>query len=290
VPEGDTIHRSANTMRPVLVGQRVLRLELPRHPSGVRPAAGADIGEVSARGKHLLIGFSGGLVLHTHMGMTGSWHLYRPGERWRRPPSTARVVIETTPAVAVCFAAPVVELLDAQAVARHPVLSSRGPDLVAGAADDVIETALERLRMFLDPGTGIGVALLDQRVACGVGNVYKSEVCHACGVNPFTPVGTISDDLVRELYRTASRMLVANLTTRLRTTVATRPVGGGGLAVYRRARRPCRRCSTPIEVAGATRRPTPAVPVVPVVGRRSPATDVPRSEERVTYWCPRCQP
>jgi endonuclease-8 len=281
MPEGDTIHRSAGALRPVLVGQRIVRLELPGHPSGIRPALGAVVEDVSARGKHLLIALSDGLVLHTHMGMQGSWHLYRPGERWRRPPHTARAIVETAGAVAVCFAAPTVELLDQAGLARHPVLSSRGPDLIVarpgppdgvgtidGAMEvaDVTAVALERLRTLVDPHAEIGVVLLDQRVACGIGNVYKSEVCHAVGVHPFTAVGSLGDDVVRSLYRTASVLLTANLTTTRRTTVTDTGARGGGLAVYGRAGRPCRTCATPVRSA-----------------RQG-------AHQRVTSWCPTCQP
>lgn len=276
MPEGDTIHRSADALRSVLVGRVVLRFDLPRHPSGIRPSVGTTVVDVSARGKHLLVSFSDGLVLHTHMRMSGSWHLYRPGETWRRSPTNARVVIATEDAVAVCFSAPVVEVLDEAGVARHRILSSRGPDLTAaGAADtatleSVVETAVERLRSSSDTDTEIGVALLDQQIASGIGNVYKSEVCHACAVDPFTPVRRITDDTLRALYRTASTMLAFNLDTVARTTVdtAASPRHGGGLvAVYGRAGRPCRRCSPP-----------------PLIRSRRQG-----EEQRSTYWCPSCQ-
>jgi endonuclease-8 len=111
-----------------------------------------------------------------------------------------------------------------------------------------------------DPSSEVGVVLLDQRVACGVGNVYKSEVLHACGTNPFVPVGTIDPAGRRRLVETASRLLRANLGTGPRRTVT------GGLAVYGRAGRPCRRCGSR------------------VLGRRQ------GEQARMTYWCPACQP
>lgn len=229
MPEGDTIHRSADALRSVLVGRVVLRFDLPRHPSGIRPSVGTTVVDVSARGKHLLVSFSDGLVLHTHMRMSGSWHLYRPGETWRRSPTNARIVIATE--------------------------------------DAVVETAVERLRGLVATDTEIGVALLDQRIAAGIGNVYKSEVCHACAVDPFAPVSRITDDVLRALYRTASTMLAFNLGTVSRTTVEDDQVASGRVAVYARAGRPCRRCRTPSLVRG----------------RRQ------GDERRMTYWCPSCQ-
>lgn len=265
MPEGDTIHRATATLRPVLVGAPVRRFELPRHPRGAaRQLVAADlmIVGVDVLGKHLLMRFSDGRVLHTHMQMTGSWHLYRPGERWRKSPGAARAVIETDEAVAVCFSAPIVELLDEADLRRHPMLSSRGPDLLDERTD--LADVQERFRARADAETEIGVALLDQRIASGIGNVYKSEVCHARHVDPFTSAVRLDDATVRELYDTAVRMLLANLTTNRRTTVGDVP-GSGALAVYGRAGQPCLRCRTEIR----TRRQG--------------------EQARSTYWCPGCQ-
>jgi endonuclease-8 len=266
VPEGDTIHRAALALRPVLIGAPVRRFELPRHPrSAPHQLVGADlmVVNVEAYGKHLLIRFSDGRILHTHMQMSGSWHLYRPGERWHQPSSHARAVIETDDVVAVCFSAPVVELLDEAAVRHHPVLSTRGPDLIAPDTD--IDDVLARFRTRATPDTEIAVALLDQRISGGIGNVYKSEVCHACGIDPFTLVARLDARDVRNLYATATRMLRDNVVTTRRTTVIGPTVLPGALAVYGRAGQPCRRCRTEIR----TRRQG--------------------EQARSTYWCPGCQ-
>ncbi len=180
---------------------------------------------MEARGKHLLIRFAGGATLHTHMRMTGSWRTFPPGEPWRAGGRVVAVV-RTERAVAVCFAAPVVELLDDRAVRRHPVLGALGPDLCLPDPDlDEIVRRSERL----DPATEIGVALLDQRVAAGIGNVYKSEVAFACRVDPFTPLAELDRDRRAHLWRTASELLRRNLGPAPRTTTA------HGLAVYDRA-------------------------------------------------------
>jgi endonuclease VIII len=277
VPEGDTIHRAAARLRPALAGRRVLRFEAPRAPRPW-PAAGALVTGVEARGKHLLVHFDDGWTLQTHMRMTGSWHLYRPGERWRKPAHLARAVIEVGPPgppagpgaatapgtataptadtgwVAVCFSAPVVELVR---VARTDHL---GPDLctVGADLDEVV-----RLMGAVDPTTPLADVLLDQRICCGVGNVYKSEVPFALGLHPLTPVGLLDTERRRAVVATAARQLRANLTTSSRTTMAGPP---GTLGVYGRRGEPCRRCGTPISWA-----------------RTGP-------QARGTYWCPTCQP
>jgi endonuclease VIII len=134
MPEGDTIHRAAASLRAALLERTLTRVDLPRHPAPW-PAVGATITGVEARGKHLLIRSSDGLVLHTHQMMTGSWHLYTPGERWRKSPKAARAVLGVRGVTAVCFASPVVEVLDEVGLARHPALRRLGPDLCDPGAD-----------------------------------------------------------------------------------------------------------------------------------------------------------
>jgi hypothetical protein len=164
MPEGDTIHRTAARLRSVLVGRSLTRVDLPRQPQPW-PALEATITGVEARGKHLLVRSSDGLVVHTHQQMTGSWHLYAPGERWRKSPRAARVVLGVPGAVAVCFTSPVVEVLDARAEARHPTLRRLGPDLCDPGAD--LQDALARLRRLSPPERSIGEVLLDQRIVRG---------------------------------------------------------------------------------------------------------------------------
>jgi endonuclease-8 len=256
MPEGDTIHRTAATLRRVLAGRELTGFRAPRLRPPL-PAPGTRVERVEARGKHLLIRFADGRTLHTHMRMNGSWHTYRLGERWRRSPGAARAVLETSEGVAVCFAAPVVELLDDRDLARHPQLSRLGPDLCAPDAD--LDEAMARLAS-LDPATEVGDALLDQRVACGIGNVYKSEVLFASRMDPFAAVGTLDEPTRRGLFETAADLLRRNFEGGPRRTVPE------GLAVYDRAGRPCRRCGTAI------------------VSRRQ------GEDARTTWWCPACQP
>jgi endonuclease-8 len=274
VPEGDTLHRTADGLRPYLVGRPVTSAR--SGGPGATPEAGRLVGStvtsVEAVGKNLLIRFDNGLELRTHLRMNGSWHRYRPGERWRRPPARARLVLEVPGVVAVCFDAPVVELFETRAEGLHPALARLGPDLLAadfatagGAAE-----ALRRLRDPARAGRSIAEALLDQRALAGIGNVYKSEVLFIERVDPWAPVGELDDETVARLIATGRRLLVANADRshgpERVTTGGDRAAAGQPLWVYGRAGRPCRRCGTLIE-------------------RRRQGTELPR----LTFWCPHCQ-
>ncbi len=264
MPEGDTIWRTAARLRPALVGRPLRRFEAPRL-LGDRPRPGVEVEEVEAVGKHLLVHFAGGLSLETHMRMTGSWHLYRSGERWRKPRHLLRCLVEVPDWEAVCFSAPVVRTYrrdgrrNALGVADDPV-AHLGPDLCAEGAD--LDEAVRRMGQVPEPPTTIAEVLLDQTVAAGIGNVYKSEVCFVCGLDPFTPVGDVPPALRRQLVEVAADLLRRNLVTSRRTTTVGPP---GSLAVYGRARQGCPRCGTPVRVVrhGA--------------------------QARSTYWCPECQ-
>src|SRR6266516_4493780 len=146
MPEGDTLFRTAAGLRPYLVGRDVLaaRAQGPGAVPQVQRLIGKRVDAVEAHGKNLLIRFDGGLELRTHLRMNGSWHRYRPGERWRRPPGRARLVLEVPGAVAVCFDAPVVELFESRAEDIHPALRGLGPDLLSPEFDPA--EATRRLR------------------------------------------------------------------------------------------------------------------------------------------------
>lgn len=270
MPEGDTLFRTAAGLRPHLVGRTVTaaRVAGPGAVPQIARVIGREITAVESLGKNLIIRFDNGLELRTHLRMNGSWHRYRPGERWRRPPGRARLVIEVPGAVAVCFDAPVVELLEQRAEALHPALGRLGPDLL-GADFDAAE-ATRRLRDPSRAAMTIAEALLDQRALAGIGNVYKSEVLWIEGVSPFASVASLDDATLARLVSTARRLLLENADpTRRVERVTTRGDRGapGPLYVYGRAGRPCRRCRTPIS-------------------RVRQGTALPRS----TFWCPICQP
>src|SRR5687767_6787410 len=170
---------------------------------------GRTVEHVSSRGKHLLISFSGGLVLRTHMRMNGSWHIYRPGERWQRARRDMRIVVATADFEAVGFNIPVAEFIAERDVERHEELRRLGPDLLADDFDAAEAVARIQARTTAE----IGDVLLNQRVLAGIGNVYKSEVLFACGVNPFAGAGTLDAALVRKLVDTAQKFLRVNVST-----------------------------------------------------------------------------
>ena len=207
MPEGDTIYRTATALRAALLGKPLIAFEVPRH-SGLLPAPAAVVERVASHGKHIEIGFDDGVVLHTHMRMTGSWHLYRTGEHWRRGVNDARVVLEVAGWKAVCFSAPVVELYRSRGTSRHPGLGSLGPDLIRPDAD--ILECVARVERYCVAGTSVAELLLDQRVACGVGNVFKSEVLWAVELHPATPVEALTVDQRYRLIERSAEMLRAN--------------------------------------------------------------------------------
>jgi endonuclease-8 len=273
MPEGDTIFRAARTLQRALAGKTVVRFE-SMFPALDRihddaPITGRTIERVHAAGKHLLMQFSGDLVLRTHMRMNGSWHIYRPGESWLRPRGDMRVLIATEDFEAVGFNIPVAEFIRARDLKRHAELRRLGPDVLSETF--VPEEAVRRLRERAD--TPVADALLNQRVLAGLGNVYKSEILFLCRVNPFTPVRALDQASLASVVETAARVLRANVSDGMapmttytgfrRTTRRDDPKER--LWVYGRARLPCRNCGTPILV-----RPQGA-------------------DARLTYWCPTCQ-
>lgn len=261
MPEGDTIHRTANRLGAVLVDRPLTTLRAPRLVRSM-PQPGTRVTLVQARGKHLLVWFDqDDLVLHTHMRMTGAWHIYRSGARWRRAPRRMRVVLADTEVQAVCFDAPIVELLGRREVERHPVLSRLGPDLVVD--EGCAAVAVQRMAMFGVAHRTVAEVLLDQRIAAGIGNVYANEVAFLADVDPRTPASRVPREVFATMYGEVARLLRSNLVVPQRTTVAN--AQPGTLWVYGRTGRPCRRC-------GATIRD----------GRVG-------VQARVVHWCPTCQ-
>lgn len=249
MPEGDTIHRTAATLAKAIGGRRVLRANAPE-------LVDRSVQAVEAKGKHLLVRFDDGRTLHTHLGLEGSWHIYRPGERWQRGEHRAVAVLETDTWVAVCFDAPLSELVPA---GREPELVQRlGPDLLDPEVD--LDEVLARMRRL--GGAPIGEVLLRQDVVAGIGNVYKSEVLFLTRTSPFALVDELDDERLGALAREARRLLRKNLRTRARTT---RQRADGRLWVYGRTGQPCYACGSTIR----SRRQGEAA--------------------RMTYFCPRCQ-
>ncbi len=259
MPEGDTIHRAASALRTALAGKVMVRFDAPRLV-GPSPQAGRVVEQVESHGKHLEILWDDGLILHTHMRMTGAWHLYRATDQWRKPYAQMRAAIEVADWVAVCFNAPVVETYRAADRRRHPGMGRLGPDLCKPDTD--LGLVVNLLLSYPDKAARLGDVLLDQRVMCGVGNVYRCEVLWADELSPFAPVGALAERDAIRVVNTAATMLRANLHRAQRITA---PGLRGGLAVYGRNGQPCHRCGETI----ASRK----------VGE----------SHRLLYWCPGCQ-
>jgi endonuclease-8 len=276
MPEGDTIFRTARALGRALVGKPITGFR-STYPLLTRfnddtPLIGQLVERVESRGKWLLIHFSGGDTLATHMLMSGSWHIYRPGEHWQKPARQMRIVIENSDYVAVGFSVPVAEMHTAQSLARNRRIPRSEIDVLS----DGFDSAAALHRFLAHGGEELGDVLLHQEVMAGVGNIFKSEICFVTGLNPFCKVAAIAPERIEGVIEAARRLLAANVLEdsddaivtyggrKRRTTHEADP--GASLWVYSRKGEPCRRCGEPIR-------------------RRLQGPDA-----RVTFWCPRCQP
>lgn len=257
MPEGDTLYKVAMTLREPLQGQTLTGWESPLPALTDAEMVGATVEQVFSRGKHLLIVFSNGMTVHSHLRMTGSWHVYGHGQRWRKPYRYRRLVLTTARHIIVCFSAPVCELLTDAQVRRHPHLSSLGPDLL----EPTFEPTSAVTRLHQAGARPVAEAIMDQRLLAGIGNVYKSELLWRAELSPFTPVAEIPEATL-EAFLTDARLWMR------RNLFAGRRVMRWGPAqkrtfVYNQSGMPCPRCGTPI---------------VRVV-----------QADRSTYYCPDCQ-
>lgn len=276
MPEGDTLHRVAAAMRPHLLGRK-LDLLATRDRAELIPMRGALIHEIATIGKHLLIVLrpSAGedWVLHTHLGMPGRWRGERGGASCFAMLARGAGVSLEVPREGdahrrrwSCLRPPIVELFRRSALPRHPKLNRLGPDLLdPGFCPEAIVPRARR-----SPSKSVADLLLDQRVACGAGNVYKNEVLFLMGLDPRCAPETLADDTLIALFRECSRQLVRNTGPGRRTTRdASDRVHAAAFPsrfyVYGRMGQPCLRCGTAIRADSLGERP------------------------RVTYWCTTCQ-
>ena len=261
MPEGDTVWRAARSLDRALAGQVLTRTDFRVPQLATADLSGGTVLRTLSRGKHLLtrIDTDQQWTLHTHLKMEGSWQIYQPTQRWRRPAHQVRVVLSTAERTAVGFSLGIVELLPRHQ--EHDVVGHLGPDLLGSDWDE--DEALRRL--LTDPGRAAHEALLDQTCLAGIGNMYAVELCFTSGVHPQVPIGEVPD--LPRMLRRAHQMLAQNKERGVQSTT-------GDLRererfwVYRRDNRECRRCQTTIRVE--------------MLG--------PEGRERATYWCPACQP
>jgi endonuclease-8 len=257
MPEGDTILYAANRIRPVLEGRvpEQIKTPHPRHALDRWPErlAGQVVTNVGTHGKHLFLHFEGGLVVHSHLAMSGAWGVYHPGRRWRRSPGRVWLVLSAGGTDVVQFDGPLLELLTEGRTRFDRRLAALGPDLLAPEFDR--DRFLRRLRQS-DPTRGIGDALLDQTIVAGIGNIWKAEGCWEAALDPWRTVAAVSDsEALAVIDAVRPRMLRSG--SEGPRTIEPR--------VYRKPGRPCLRCGTSVRSAGQG------------------------DANRTTYWCPGCQ-
>lgn len=249
--EGDTILRAARRLEAALAGPKLSATTLsPRGKvARIERLDGRVLEAVEARGKHLLLRF-GPLTLHSHLGMSGAWHIYGRGATWSKPPAAAWAVLSAETAEAVQFGGPTLRVLRSDAVPRDPLLARLGPDILAADFDG------ERVARSLAgaPDRNLGDALLDQHLVAGIGNIFKSETCFAARLDPWQSVADLSEEQLRHVAQIAHDLMHEAVEQ-----------GRGDRAVYKRTGRPCPRCGTPIRSRGQG------------------------NANRTTYWCPVCQ-
>ncbi|MFG2554589.1 Fpg/Nei family DNA glycosylase [Streptomyces sp. NPDC048581] len=266
MPEGDTVWQTARRLHTALAGRTLTRTDFRVPKYATVDLTGRTVLDVTPRGKHLLTRVEGGLTLHSHLGMEGSWRVYTDQQRWTGGPAhQIRVILTAAPAstpgparTAIGYRLPVLDLL--RTTEEDRAVGHLGPDLLG--PDWNPDRALANL--LADPARPLGEALLDQRNLAGIGNVYKSELCFLLRATPWLPVGALPAEHTAQLPVLAKKLLEANRDRPVRSTTGRR---GQDLFVYGRADRPCLRCGTPIRAADQGD----------------------GSRERPTYWCPDCQ-
>jgi endonuclease-8 len=252
--EGDSILRLARRLDEALAGGRVsVRTPGRRRPTGLATAQldGRVLESVESRGKHLLIHFDDGLVLHSHLGMRGSWQIYEGDEKWRRPARDAWIAIAGNGIEAVNFGGSMVRISTEAQLRRDPRLARLGPDVLADDFDPA--AVIDRMRA-ITPDIELGEALLGQRLVAGIGNIFKSEGCFEARIDPAQRLGSLGDEQISAVLQATRRLMLEAVET-----------GRQPHRVYRGADRPCPRCGTAI---------------------RSRAQG---DSARITYWCPKCQ-
>lgn len=260
MPEGDNIHIIAGQLRTIANGRPIVAAQAPEAGLRAETITGTRIVDVEARGKHLLIHLDDGTTLHSHLGMTGSWHRYRPGERWQKPAHRAALRLEIPGSVIVCFTPEILERLESRRLPVFDSLTRLGPDILDPAFDGAAVVA----RMQAVGSETLGVLVLDQTMLCGVGNIYKSEGLFVARLDPFSLPGDHPSTRLEEWIAGTRKLMQRNLEGRPRRTRGS--PHGPRMWVYRRADEPCLVCGTTLRMQ-----------------RQGNAG-------RSTYWCGSCQP
>ncbi|HEX6712905.1 MAG TPA: DNA-formamidopyrimidine glycosylase family protein [Thermoleophilaceae bacterium] len=256
MPEGDTIRSAANRVGAALIGREIESIETPHPRFGKdrwpQKLAGQGVRAVDAHGKHLMVRFDGGLTIHSHLRMTGSWGVYPRGKRWHRGAHRAWLVIRTADHEVVQFDGPVLELMTDGRSRFDQRLARLGPDVLA----DEFDQSVFRRRLREDDQTRtLGDALLDQRNVAGIGNIWKAEGCFAARIDPWRRLRDVSDDEALAVINAIRPLMQKSASDGFPKDVQ----------IYKRAGTPCPRCGTTIKARGQG------------------------DDNRTTYWCPGCQ-
>lgn len=255
MPEGDTVHRAARLLHAALAGSALTRSDLRVPRFAIVDLRGQVVTEVIAVGKHLLVRTDRGVTGHSHLGMDGYWRITKPNDRLLGPHHQIRAILETTESRAVGSRLRILEALPSSE--EQQILGSLGPDPLGPSWD--LKEGVRRMRA--KPRVTISDALLDQTIIAGFGNIYRNEICFLRGYNPWRLVGRCD---VEATLRLGKKVIEANRTHAGHVTTGDSRAGRSRY-VYGRRGEPCRRCRTPI-----SKRDAP--------------------EDRITYWCPFCQP
>ena len=261
MPEGDTIFRTATTLRPAMEGGVIERATVRDGFIEPDSLTGGTVKSIEARGKHLLMHLSNEHVIHSHMGMTGSWHVYHAGQPWQKPSEYAALVLAINRLEVICFSPKMLELLRVDQLRTHRYLRSLGPDLLAGEFDAAAVT--QRFRPH--NAKPLGEAVMNQTIVCGIGNIYKSEILFIMGFDPLASVAKFTDDELTAMLEKARWWMRRNLGGPMRVT-RYGSAGAGRHWVYGKSGTPCPKCNTTIQLI-----------------RQGEAG-------RTTCWCPACQP
>ncbi len=257
MPEGDTILSIAQRLRPVLVGHELERIETPqrRHALDRWPEKlfGTRVRSIDTHGKNLFLRFDNDMTVHSHLRMSGRWRIFEQGFDQGKRARAAWLVLETSGHSVVQYNGPILTLMRDSRLRFDPYLRRLGPDILAKELD--WPAMLVRLRND-DPTRPVADAIMDQRTLAGIGNLWKNESLYACKIDPWRPMSDMSDEELERIIRMARRMMLREVRH------------GGRLAggeVFEHGGHACRRCGTTIRVRGQW------------------------DENRMTYWCPKCQ-
>lgn len=260
MPEGHTVHRTANDFNEYFAGQR-LQLDSPqgRFAAGAALVSGQVLTHAQAVGKQLFLQFESGLTVRIHLGIYGKWTWIHGGNP-----------------VELALGAPVTGQVRARFYTATSMAELRGPTVCQVETTDEVAATLRRLGpdpLNPDPkgleakrfsarvrksATPIGLQLMNQEVISGIGNVYRAEILFRAGINPYTPGNALNQEQIDEIWRDSVALLAIGVKTGVMITIdglaKKRPTKAERNFVYKREGQPCRVCGTSVSISMAAGR------------------------------------